>query len=434
MTRTFTLAWCGFIAAACNEDARTAAPDGLADASDATHDTAVVESTATPTAPETASDGTPDGTPESTPDEATPEVVTHTVRTALPADLLAFRDTLLADAAAFARADGAWTEDQGDAAYYGTALYAHLAAEGTGPADASTIAEASFAYNVGVLEHALDDVPWLLDNLEECMMSALGVIEVLDLGPRADGQAKLDAFLDLLDSMLAGFGDYLEVDVNSWALRTYGPTAITGAVALLHVQYAMLVGGDRGPERLERARAMLATVDAKAWNGSFYKFSLAEERLDLYPNMMMALVLGRLYQHDGDVAAKTRAEALFEAIQPLRLPAGNYYSQYSAVLMGAKTTDYSTLSSQNYLVMVLAVLYENASREDARAARYLNELVSVLGFIKTHLYDAAQHRVLHHWIDGEIARPTDPEVFCAGCNLQLLYIYWYITRERIVPG
>ena len=28
-------------------------------------------------------------------------------------------------------------------------------------------------------------------------------------------------------------------------------------------------------------------------------------------------------------------------------------------------------------------------------------------------------------MDGNIAVPEDPEFFCSGCNLQLLYVLWY---------
>jgi len=39
--------------------------------------------------------------------------------------------------------------------------------------------------------------------------------------------------------------------------------------------------------------------------------------------------------------------------------------------------------------------------------------------------DACHQGVLHHWMDGRVARPSDPEFFCSGCNLQLLYLLWY---------
>ena len=118
--------------------------------------------------------------------------------------------------------------------------------------------------------------------------------------------------------------------------------------------------------------------------------------------------------------------------------------------MGATTNDYSTLSSHNYLMLALAVLYEIT--EDPA---YVLELDTLLDTMEHDLYgpwclshvhdnkcapacadsdacvadtcrsDECGHAVLHHWIDGRAAIPTDPEFMCAGCNLQLLYVMWY---------
>lgn len=50
-------------------------------------------------------------------------------------------------------------------------------------------------------------------------------------------------------------------------------------------------------------------------------------------------------------------------------------------------------------------------------------------FIHERLYDPAQGKALHHFIDGRIALRTDPEYFCAGCNLQRLYILFYARHN-----
>ncbi len=41
--------------------------------------------------------------------------------------------------------------------------------------------------------------------------------------------------------------------------------------------------------------------------------------------------------------------------------------------------------------------------------------------------------LLHHWIDGRIAHPDDPDYFCSGCNLQTLYVLRYLQEELGVP-
>ena len=67
--------------------------------------------------------------------------------------------------------------------------------------------------------------------------------------------AAVDEFLDRLDHLVGALGDYLDgVSDTSWAVRTYGPTAVTALVALVHAQYAYLVDGPRSREHQERGR------------------------------------------------------------------------------------------------------------------------------------------------------------------------------------
>jgi len=43
--------------------------------------------------------------------------------------------------------------------------------------------------------------------------------------------------------------------------------------------------------------------------------------------------------------------------------------------------------------------------------------------------DVCSCAILHHWMDGRLAVPSDPEFFCSGCNFQLLYLMWYRQNE-----
>ena len=134
----------------------------------------------------------------------------------------------------------------------------------------------------------------------------------------------------------------------------------------------------------------------------------AVEKLHLYPNVIMMILYGRLYKLTRDNTYLLRSESLFEAIQPLKdHERGGYHSPYSMEVMGAKTDDYKTL-------------YENTGER-----KYLDEAEEVLDFIAGHLYtDGA---ALHHWMDGEVAKPEHLEYYCSGCNLQLLFVlsyYW----------
>ena len=50
-------------------------------------------------------------------------------------------------------------------------------------------------------------------------------------------------------------------------------------------------------------------------------------------------------------------------------------------------------------------------------------------FVRERLYDWANHKILDHWIDGRWALESDPDYFCSGCNLQVLYILWYLKHQ-----
>ena len=119
-----------------------------------------------------------------------------------------------------------------------------------------------------------------------------------------------------------------------------------------------------------------------------------------------------------------RAEATYKGIAPLRKELGYYQSPYSQEYQGAETDEYGTLSAQNYLNIGLMLLYQNT-----QDPQYLRESLTLLNFVKDHLYDSTNDKLLHHWIDGRWALETDPDYFCSGCNLQVLYIIWYLKNE-----
>jgi hypothetical protein len=340
------------------------------------------------------------------------------------------------------REGGKWEQHLGDAPYYGTAFYVRAtqptgrtqeSSQQAGAPDYRAIAAAARDYNLATLGRAHGDASWFLDNLEEVMMSTLGLIEYCAAtGDRAP-LPQVEDTIDTVDSLTIGLHNYVDVDAGMFAIREYGPTAITAAVALLNVQYGSQLGDaadpDRAAARLDLARKMVQTVDERAWDGTRYLIRPGDTSLDLYPSTMMMLLLGRLYVRTGETAFLDRAKAAYAAIQPLRSPRGGYNSPYSKDEMGAKTDDYSTLSSQNYLTLALSVMYEATADR-----RYVEEAVFVLDFIRSHLYDLDTGHLLHHFMDGRIALPTDPEYFCAGCNLQFLYVNWYLQHALPVDS
>ena len=99
-------------------------------------------------------------------------------------------------------------------------------------------------------------------------------------------------------------------------------------------------------------------IDERAYDGHFYAFGAGRAGLVDYPNIAMIVFEARLYELTHDESYRARALQIYDALQPLRLPDGRYTSVYSAAEFGAKTNDYSTLSSQSYMTIALMMLYE----------------------------------------------------------------------------
>lgn len=342
-------------------------------------------------------------------------------RTEIPPELSDFYITMQSSALRFTQKDGAWDQHYGDAPYYGTAFYAKTpslrddAGQVIGTEHAER-ARAAARHNLSTLSRAQTDRAFFLENLEEVMMSTLGLIEYSAATGDHSGRAQIDQTLDVINGFAIALGYYIDIDAGMFAIQTYGPTAISAGVALLNLQHALYVGGEGAADRVELARTIIEKIDEKAWDGARYRISPRDDLLELYPNTMMMLVLCRLYERTGEVTHLRRAEQVYTAIQPLRSARGGYHSPYSAAAMGAKTEDYSTLSSQNYLTMALTLLFQNTGQ-----TRYFDEALFVLNFVRTRLFDPKTGHLLHHFIDGRIALPSDPEYFCTGCNLQFLY-------------
>jgi hypothetical protein len=281
----------------------------------------------------------------------------------------------------------------------------------------------------------------------------LGLIAYIEATGDTSVLPTVDAFIDQLDGLVGSIGFYIQPDlVDSWALRTYGSTAITALLALINAEYAVRVGGERGPERAQWAKDAGDRIAEIAFRNGGWTFGPDRAGLYLYPNVAMILLDARLYQLTHDATHRERALSAYRFIQPLKLADSptRYASPYSAEAMGATTNDYSTLSSHNYLMLALAVLFEITHESE-----YVDELDSVLDTMETKLYgswclsdlhtsacpaecdagrvcvadacsvDRCGHAVLHHWMDGRPASTVDPEYVCTGCNLQLLYVMWY---------
>ena len=341
-----------------------------------------------------------------------------------PPDNPSFYESLQEDALAFEFSNGEWLEDYGDAAAYGLNFYLH-AGLGTNREDYLEIAQAARSYNLRTVEQATGNFFWYLNNLEEVFMAMMGLVEYAGVSGEADLIAPLDKLIGATDCVVLLLGDYVNLSVGEFAADLYGPTAITGGMALTYLQYATYLDTPARGFRIRRAAAIVDAVDDQAWNVNHYRFKPGEDKLFLYPNSIMMITLSRLYELTGEARYLERAETVYQGIQPLHdLEKGFYRSPYSQEYQGAETDEYSTLSSQNYLMVGLMLMFQNTGNE-----LYLNDLLSVLDHVRIRLYDTEQGKLLHHWIDGRIALPSDPDYFCSGCNLQTLYILRYLQDE-----
>lgn len=322
-------------------------------------------------------------------------------------------------------AAGDWQQDFNDGAFYGTAYYIREGLERGNTAYVERAKE-MMAFNTGILRRALrEPLSYFAVNLDAVVMAMLGEIEYAAATGDSRRLPDIEAVLNLANAvLLILYGNYVVADesAESYFTETYGATVVTSVMALANLQYAVLLeGSDKANSRVNSARAIVNAIEAAAWNDTFFKKDPGDESLYLYPNVMMMLCYCRLYQATDAPGHLEKAEALFEAIQPLKCgDRPGYRSPYSALYMGATTDDYSTLSSQNYLMFALALLDRTTGK-----AVYCSELREVRRFVEEYLFDSRHTRLLHHWMDGHIARPTDPEYFCSGCNLQFLYMGWW---------
>lgn len=322
---------------------------------------------------------------------------------------------------------GQWEPDWDDAAFYGPAFYSHVGWEEDDAQYRQRAVEAIDRNLEEVIGPALDGPADLfLENMTEILYATLGVMEYMDATGDTSGMESIDGAIDTANNMSRVLSnDYFE-GFSNYAMDTYGPTVVTAMLAIVNLQYAVLLDTPRVPDRVGRASEILARIDEMAWNGSFYQFS--PERTDelfLYPNIIMMIAQARMYQATGDEAHLGRATSLHAAIEPLRCPhRPGYHSPYSAGVMGATTDDYTTLSSMNYSMFAFGLLAQVTGEPV-----YREELDSILDFIEDYLFVQEDGKLYHHWMDGRLAVPGDPEYYCIGCNLQLLYVTWWVEHN-----
>lgn len=321
---------------------------------------------------------------------------------------------------------GDWAPDWDDAPFYGPAFYASWGWE-SGHTSLQRRAREARDLNLANAEAGLDDLLGVfLENASAIIYGTLGVIEYMAASGDRERIDVVDNVIAQADSFLALMGNYVNEEMfENYATDTYGPTSITAIFALLLLQHAVLLDTETSAGYVERARAILERVDEVAWNGSFYQFNTENvDDIYLYPNVAMMIASVRMNQATGEAAYLERAEDVYQAIQVMKYEdRPGYFSPYSALTMGAETDDYTTLSSTNYTLLALALLNEETGQQV-----YRDEIDELVGFVEEYLWLEGEGQIIHHWMDGRQAVPEDPEYYCIGCNLQLLYILWWVNN------
>lgn len=297
--------------------------------------------------------------------------------------------------------EGDWGEDFGDATAFAPPA---LLAAGLSLCEMRymELAGETLRHTHFLIEHFMEVIEG--GEPEEVIIGILGPIESCSIIPYEGWAADANDGLGWLNDLLELFGDYLYApDLDT---SPYGPTAVTAIVAAENLRYVLVIDPS-DMEKTTRAFEMAAAIDRYAWDpeNEYYLASPGSPDLDLYPNVAMMIVWTLASAATGDYAYLSRAERLFGAIAPLKLEEiGAYHSIYSS-----SVPDYVSLSSQNYLMLALYLLYLETENR-----MYVEEALEILGFIETHLYYNGM--AWHHWENSSRAN-----WYCSGCNFQLLY-------------
>jgi hypothetical protein len=318
--------------------------------------------------------------------------------------------------------EGDWPFDQEDANQYGTAFFLRYGHAGHNSSQLD-VADETTLRDVALVDEINRSPALLLESPNAAFMAGFALVEDYKANPDPVSLQRLDDFLALLATVAEGLHYYPDTFTDEQNM--FGPTVLNAGMAILFLEHTLENGCPNGADHIATATTILAAGKAKAYDEAlgYFLFSLKRPgQLDLYPNMMEMIAYLRLHALTSQQEYLDFALHLYDAIQPLKVPGeGRYYSPYSAKMQGAQTEDYTTFSSQNFLMMAFALAYQTTGD-----ARFKQEIADILTWIRTTLFvpEAVGGRVLHHWMDGRLAIESDPEYYCSGCQLQFLYLVW----------
>jgi uncharacterized protein YyaL (SSP411 family) len=323
--------------------------------------------------------------------------------------------------------DGQWQEHYGDAQLYGPSF--DLAWwKVSGDTAHYERGLAALEFNLAKVQEAIDNPIALLSDVQNTAMALLALIQSGQYVSEPTYHEAADALIAIVDSFAEPMGDYLNMQSAAVPENPYGPTAISAFLAMMHLEHALAYPDHEFDAHIARADQIIANIHKAAWSDELgaYRYAPGDDKLYLYPQIMMMLVNARAHQLTQDPKYLEQVELIYTTIQPLKDATGDHYhSPYSAGYMGAEDEDYSTLSSQNYTMMALWLAFVGGGDP-----MYLADVDAILGFAEKRLLQDGQ--ILHHWMNGAAASKADTAYYCSGCNLQTLYMMTLFT-EAVEP-
>ena len=312
--------------------------------------------------------------------------------------------------------DGSWNEHFGDGCLFGPSFdvqYGLVA----GSDEHMRRGKDTLTHNAGFVEEASQDLFAYNDELE--VFIDVFAQPVTSGSTNGNRLCAIDPLLQSLDTISLALGDYFEPTVGEFATASYGPTSVRNFLTINHIERA--AGYEENSEHhFERARTMTTAIHDVAWDEELGTYRFVRE---LYPNITFMLSYARMYPETGADGFLEAFYRTYDGTEPLSAVSGDHFhSPYGFESMGATDEDYSTFSSQNYLLLALLSAYQSTGNK-----ALLDEVDTILTFIEIHLMEG--DLITRHWIDGRAASHHDPWYFCMGCNVQTLYIL--VVREMI---
>ncbi len=242
----------------------------------------------------------------------------------------------------------------------------------------------------------------------EVLIGGLGLVETFALTADPALAEAAGTVVGYTGELLEELGGVVPLATVEGVGLPYGQTAVTALLVAMELRYVERVAPE-DEALLATALSQIATIEDLAWMPElgYYRYNEGNDDLYLYPNAAMMAVhvlAGRLAAEPEHL---DRAEALFEAVQPLYRPeVGGFHSPYQG-----DSDDYISLSSQSYFLLALQLL-----RRERPDPRYDAAIDSIFSFIDERLYVPDDGITYHHWENGQHA-----DWYCTGCNFQLLY-------------